>query len=84
METAVLVSAGILLAVLGGIAGVALGRYVWPAIRGENAAALVAAQMEATRLEEECRALRTRGEQLETALATTMNGRAAKGHASAK
>jgi DNA recombination protein RmuC len=72
METAVLVSAGILLAVLGGIAGVALGRYVWPAIRGENAATLLAAQMEATRLEEECRALRTRAEQLETALAGRM------------
>jgi hypothetical protein len=69
METAVLVSAGILLAVLGGIAGVALGRYVWPAIRSRDAAALLAAQMEATRLGEECRALRTRAAQLEPALA---------------
>lgn len=33
MEIAVLVSAGILLTVLGGLLGVALGRYVWPAIR---------------------------------------------------
>jgi DNA recombination protein RmuC len=66
MEIAVLISAGILLTVLGGLVGVALGRYVWPAIRGTDAAALLAAQMEAARLEEECRSLRAQTEQLET------------------
>jgi len=65
MEIAVLVSAGILLTVLGGLIGVALGRYVWPAIRGCDTAALLAAQMEAARLGEECRSLRTQAEQLE-------------------
>jgi DNA recombination protein RmuC len=69
METAVLISAGILLAVLGGVMGVALGRYVWPAIRGRDAAALLAAQMESARLEEECRAVRARAEQLQAELA---------------
>src|SRR6201987_4227403 len=65
METAVLVSAGIPLTVLGGLLGVALGRYVWPAIRDSHAAALLAAQMQATKLEEECRSLRKQTEQLE-------------------
>ena len=50
MEIAVLVSAGILLALLGGLVGVALGRYVWPAIRGVDTAALLAAQNEGARL----------------------------------
>jgi hypothetical protein len=72
METAVLVSAGILLAVLGGLIGVALGRYVWPAIRGCDTAALLAAQLEAARLEEECRLLRTQAEQLEAERAARM------------
>src|SRR6201987_4759989 len=65
METAVLVSAGIPLTVLGGLLGVALGRYVWPAIRDSHAAALLAAQMQATKLEEECRSLRKQTEHLE-------------------
>jgi DNA recombination protein RmuC len=61
METAVLVSAGILLAVLGGLVGIALGRYVWPSIRERDAA-------ESARLAEECRSLRTRAAQLEAEL----------------
>lgn len=65
MEIAALVSAGILLTVLGGLLGVALGRYVWPAIRDSYTAALLAAQMQATRFEEECRSLRKQMEQLE-------------------
>jgi hypothetical protein len=55
MEIAVLVTAGVLFTVLGGLVGVALGRYVWPAIRSSDAAALLVAQMEAARLEEERR-----------------------------
>src|SRR5689334_17818964 len=65
MEIAVLISAGILLAVLGGLVGVALGRYVWPAIRDSDRAALLTAQMQAAKLEEECRSLRRQTEQLE-------------------
>ena len=41
-----------LLAVLGALLGVALGRYAWPAIRGDDAAALTSAQIEAARLGE--------------------------------
>jgi DNA recombination protein RmuC len=41
-----------LLAVLGALLGVALGRYAWPAIRGGDAAALTSAQIEAARLGE--------------------------------
>jgi hypothetical protein len=62
METAVFVSAGILLTLLGGVAGVVLGRYVWPAIRGSDPAAFLGVQTEAARLEEECRSLRMRAE----------------------
>jgi hypothetical protein len=65
MEIAVLISAGILLAVLGGLLGVGLGRHVWPAIRDSYTAALLAAQMQAAKLEEECRSLRKQTEQLE-------------------
>jgi DNA recombination protein RmuC len=65
METAVFISAGILLLVLGGLLGVALGRYVWPAIRESHTAALLAAQMDAAKLGEECRSVRTQAEQLE-------------------
>ena len=66
METALFISVGILLLVLGGLLGVALGRYVWPAIRESHTAALLAAQMEAAKLGEECRSLRTQALQLET------------------
>src|SRR5690349_10851208 len=65
MEIAVLVSVGILLTVLGGVLGVALGRYVWPAIRDSYTAALLTAQMQATKFEEDCRSLRKQTEQLE-------------------
>ena len=65
METAVLVSAGILFMVVGCLLGVVLGRYVWPAIRGCHTAALLTAQMQATKFEEECRSLHGQMEQLE-------------------
>jgi DNA recombination protein RmuC len=45
--------------------GVALGRYLWPATRRSDAAALTARAIEAARLGEECRALRSRADQLE-------------------
>src|ERR1700758_1903479 len=65
METAVLISAGILLTVLACFLGVVLGRYVWPAIRDSYTAALLTAQMQATKFEEDCRSLHNQIEQLE-------------------
>jgi predicted nucleic acid-binding Zn-ribbon protein len=65
MEIAAFISAGILLAAFGGAAGFMLGRYVWPVIRGSDPAALLSAQTEVARLQEECRSLRMRAEQLE-------------------
>jgi DNA recombination protein RmuC len=47
------------------LAGVAIGHHLWPATRRSDAAALMAREIEATRLTEECRALRSRTEQLE-------------------
>jgi DNA recombination protein RmuC len=67
MEIAVVIGLGALLAAAAVLAGVALGRHVWPATRRSDAAALVARQIEAARLVEECRALRGRVEELETA-----------------
>jgi DNA recombination protein RmuC len=84
MEIAVLLSAGILLAILGGLVGVALGRYVWPAIRGSDTAALLAAQMEAARLEEECRSLRTQAEQLEAERAVRIEEQRRSGEEAAR
>jgi DNA recombination protein RmuC len=64
MEIAVFTALGLLLATA---AGLGLGRYGWPATRRSDAAAMLAQQIEATRLSEECRALRNHVNQLETA-----------------
>jgi DNA recombination protein RmuC len=64
MEIAVFTGLGLLLATA---AGLGLGRYAWPATRRGDAAALLAQQIEAARLSEECRALRNHVDQLETA-----------------
>jgi DNA recombination protein RmuC len=61
MEIAVLVSIGVLAAAL----GVALGRYVWPAVRGSDRDAFARAQTEVSRLNQECISLRSRTEQLD-------------------
>jgi DNA recombination protein RmuC len=61
VEILVLVSIGVLAAAL----GIALGRYVWPAIRGSDRDALVKAQTEVARLEQDCIALRSRADQLD-------------------
>ena len=45
--------------------GIALGRYVWPAIRGRDRETLAKAQAEVARLDQECGALRSRVAQLE-------------------
>jgi DNA recombination protein RmuC len=67
MELAVLIVLGALatgLAILLGL-GVALGRYVWPTAKSDDAAALATAQTEVVRLNEECGIIRNRAEQLE-------------------
>jgi DNA recombination protein RmuC len=65
MDIGVLVGIGALLAAAAALVGVALGRHLWPASRRGDTAALVAGQIELARLTEECRALRSRADQLE-------------------
>ena len=60
MEVAVFISIGVLAAGL----GIALGRHVWPAVRGSDRDALAKAQAEVARLDQECTALRSRAAQL--------------------
>lgn len=60
MDILALTIIGVLAAALGTV----LGRYVWPAIRGSDPAALSAAQTEAARLTQECNSLRSRADQL--------------------
>jgi DNA recombination protein RmuC len=61
MELVVLITIGVLAAAL----GIALGRYVWPTERGVDPALLASAQAEAARLDQECRALGARADQLD-------------------
>jgi DNA recombination protein RmuC len=63
MEITVFLSAGLLLAVLGALLGVALGRYVWPAIRGSDPEALRSAQVEVARLGERVESLTRQAEE---------------------
>ena len=65
MDVGVPIGVAALLAGATALAGVALGRYLWPATRRSDAAALTAWAIEAARLGEECRALRSRADQLE-------------------
>src|ERR1700730_12768694 len=67
MEIAVFTGLGLLLATAAALGGLGLGRYAWPATRRSDAAAVLAQQMEAARRMEECRALRSHVDQLETA-----------------
>src|SRR5438105_7851599 len=67
MEIAVFTGLGLLLATAAALGGLGLGRYAWPAARRGDAATLLAQQIEAARLSEECRALRNHVDQLETA-----------------
>lgn len=61
MDVTVLVGIALLATAL----GVALGRYVWPAVRGTDPAVLVSAQAEVARLGQEAAALRDRANQLD-------------------
>ena len=56
MEIATLISISVLAAAL----GIALGRYVWPTVRGKDRDALANAQTELARLDQECTTLRSR------------------------
>ena len=65
MDIGVLTGLAALLVVATALAGVALGRHVWPATRRSDAAALTTRAIEVARLTEECRALRSRADQIE-------------------
>jgi DNA recombination protein RmuC len=65
MDIGVLFGIATLLATGAALAGVALGRHLWPATRRSDAAALVTREIEVARLTEEGRALRGRADQLE-------------------
>jgi len=65
MDTGVLMVVMVVLAAAAAVIGAALGRYLWPATRRSDAAALAAREIEVARLTEESRALRSRADQLE-------------------
>ena len=65
MDIGVLIDVTALLAVVAALAGVALGRHIWPATRKKDTAALIAREIELARLTEECCMLRSRANQLE-------------------
>ena len=66
MDIGVLIGFAALLSAVAALAGVALGRHLWPATRRSDAVALMAREIEIARLTEESRALRSRTDQLET------------------
>ena len=65
MDIGVLFGVAAPLAAAAALAGVALGRHMWPATRSSDAAALMTREIEVARLTEEGRALRGRADQLE-------------------
>jgi DNA recombination protein RmuC len=65
MGIGALIGLAALLAAAALLAGVALGRHLWPVTPRSDAAALIAREIEVARLAEECRALHSRGDQLE-------------------
>jgi len=66
MDLGGLIGIAALLSVAAALAGVALGRHLWPATRRSDAVALMAREIEIARLTEESRELRSRTDQLET------------------
>src|SRR6516165_7848395 len=78
MDIGVLFGVAALLAAAAALAGVALGRHMWPATRSSEAAALMTREIEVVRLTEECRSLRSRADQLEAEHRTAaLEGKAA-------
>ena len=65
MDLTLLAGVAAPLAVAAALGGVALGHHLWPATRRRDVAALRAGEIEVVRLTEECRALRTRADQLD-------------------
>src|SRR5215472_13932315 len=65
MDIGVLIGVATLLVAAAALAGVAVGRHLWPAPRKKEAAALLAREIEVARLTEECRGLRRRADQLD-------------------
>jgi len=65
MDFGVLIGVAALLAALAALVGAMCGRHLWPATRRSDAAVLTAREIEVARLTEECRALRSRSDQLE-------------------
>ena len=61
MDVTILITIGVLAAAL----GIALGRYVWPAVRRSDAEALAKAQAEVARLGQESAALQCRADKLD-------------------
>lgn len=83
MDTATFVAIAGLLTVLGGLFGLALGRYAWPAIRSDHAAALTSAQIEVARLGERTAGLERQLEE-QTGLARSLEAQRAAAEAEAK
>jgi DNA recombination protein RmuC len=65
MDFGVLIGVAALLAALAALVGAMCGRHLWPTTRKSDAAALTAREIEVARLTAECRALRSRSDQLE-------------------
>jgi DNA recombination protein RmuC len=83
MDTPAFAAIAGLLAVLGGFVGLALGRYVWPAIRSDHAAALTSAQIEAARLSERTAGLEHQLDE-QTGFARSLEAQRAAAEAEAK
>ena len=66
MDMPVFIAVALLVAVLSMALGIVLGRFIWPAARKADAEALDRAQDQVTGLDQQCGALRTRVDQLET------------------
>ena len=78
MEISVLFGVAALLAAAAALAGIVLGRHLWPATRRRDAAVLMTREIELARLTEERRALRSRADQLEAEhKAATLEAKAA-------
>jgi DNA recombination protein RmuC len=78
MDIGVLFGVAALLAAAAALAGIVLGRHLWPATRRSDAAALITREIELARLTEESRALRCRADQLEAEhKAATLEAKAA-------
>jgi len=72
MEISVLFGVAALLALAAALAGIVLGRHLWPATRRRDAAVLMTREIELARLTEERRALRSRATSAAAAFASNV------------